>query len=142
MDYIPKYFKPYELVPEATYGLLKNKPWIIWQLFDPRALYVGDAIRMRYGKMIANTWYWDKKHQYRGWRPARCKIGATYSQHRFGRALDLIPVEVTAEEIRQDIIQADSKGTELFPHLTCIEIEIQWLHFDVRNYDGLLIVTP
>lgn len=57
MDYIPQYFKPYELVPKATYELLKNKPWVIWHLFDPRALYVADRIRMRYGKMTCNTWW-------------------------------------------------------------------------------------
>ena len=137
MDYIPKYFKPYELIPKATYELLKNKPWIIWQLFDFRVLYVGDAIRKRYGKMIANTWYWGGRHQYRGWRPAKCKIGATYSQHRFGRALDLDPQEVTAEEIRQDI-----KKGENFRYISCIEDGVPWLHFDVRNYKGLLIVRP
>jgi hypothetical protein len=137
MDYIPKYFKPYELVPKATYELLKNRPWVIWQLFDPRVLHVADAIRRRYGKMTANTWYWKGRHQYRGWRPARCKVGATYSQHRFGRALDLVPGEATAEEIRQDIMDGDN-----FQYITCIEAVVHWLHFDVRNYKGLLIVTP
>lgn len=137
MDYIPKYFKPYELVPKSTYELLKNRPWVIWQLFDPRTLYVADAIRKRYGKMTANTWYWGGQHQYRGWRPARCKVGATYSQHRFGRAEDLIPADVPAEEIRQDIIKGQN-----FLYITCIEAGVHWLHFDVRNYNGLLIVSP
>jgi len=137
MDYIPKYFKPYELVPKATYELLKNKPWIIWQLFDNRVLYIGDRIRKRYGKMIANTWYWGGIHQFRGWRPSRCPVGARWSQHRFGRALDLVPVEISAEEIRQDI-----KAGEDFSGITCIEDGVGWLHFDTRNYRGLLIVTP
>ena len=137
MDYISKYFKPYELVPKATYKLLKNKPWIIWQLFDPRALYVADALRRKYGALVCNTWYWGGKHQYRGWRPARCKVGATYSQHRFGRALDLVPRRTTAEAIRRDI----KKGNN-FQYITCIEDMTWWLHFDVRNYKGLLIIKP
>lgn len=137
MYYVPKYFKPYELVPRTTYTLLKNRPWIIWQLFDPHVLLVGDQIRQRYGKMVANTWYWGGKHQYRGWRSARCKVGATYSQHRFGRAEDLVPLEITAEEIRQDI-----KDLNPFPLITCIEDGVSWLHFDTRNYSGLLIVKP
>ena len=136
MDYIPKYFQPYELVPRATYELLKNRPWIIWQLFDNRVLYIGDRIRKRYGKMIANTWYWGGVHQYRGWRPSRCPVGARWSQHKFGRAEDLVPVEVTAEEIRQDI-----KAGENFSGITCIEDGVNWLHFDVRNYKGLLIIN-
>ena len=136
MDYIPKWFKPYELVPRATYELLKNKPWIIWQLFDNRVLYVADRVRKRYGKMVCNTWYWGGVHQYRGWRPSRC-IGARWSQHKFGRAIDLVPVETTAERIRQDI-----KAGEGFSGITCIEDGVDWLHFDVRNYKGLLIITP
>ena len=137
MDYIPKFFQPYELVPRSTYELLKDRPWIIWQLFDNRVLYIGDRIRKRYGKMVANTWYWGGKHQYRGWRSSGCPVGARWSQHRFGRAEDLVPVEVTAEEIRQDI-----KAGEDFSGITCIEDGVDWLHFDVRNYKGLLIVTP
>ena len=131
MDYIPKYFQPYEL--------LKDKPWIIWQLFDPRVLYTGDKIRQFYGKMIANTWYWDGVHQYRGWRPGDCEIGAKYSQHKFGRALDLVPAEVTAKEIRQDI-KLRKRGN-IFQYITCIEDGVGWLHFDTRNYKGLLIIT-
>jgi len=137
MYYIPEWFKPYELVPEETYKLLENRPWVIWQLFDPRTLYVADRIRMRYGKMVANTWYWGGKNQYRGWRPPGCKVGATYSQHRYGRALDLIPQERTAHGIRQDI-----RNGVIFKYITCIEDGVEWLHFDVRNYEGLLIVKP
>ena len=143
MDYIPKYFQPYELVPEDVYIELEERPWIIWQLFDPRVLYTADKIRQYYGKMIANTWFWEGEHQYRGWRPPKCEIGAVYSQHRFGRAIDLVPVEVTAEEIRQDI-KAGKTGSDgsIFQYITCIEDGVGWLHFDVRNYKGLLIVKP
>jgi len=136
MDYIPKYFQPYELVPQATYELLKDRPWVIWQLFDNRTLYTGDRIRIRYGKMIANDWFWGGNNQYRGWRPGDCFVGAEYSQHKFGRAEDLVPVECTVEEIRQDIKKDE------FQYITCIEEGVPWLHFDVRNYKGLLLVTP
>lgn len=134
MDYIPEHFKPYELVPKTIFRTVSEK--VIWFLFDPRILYVADHIRKRYGKMIANTWYWGGEHQYRGWRPLRCKIGAVYSQHRFGRAIDLVPVEVTVDEIRQDI-----KRGENFHFISCIEEGVSWLHVDVRNYKGLLIVS-
>jgi len=142
MDYIPKYFRPYELIPKETYELLKNRPWVVWQLFDPRTLYVGDRIREKYGKMICNTWWWGGTHQYRGWRPIGCKEGAEYSQHRFGRALDLVPMGATVEDIWSDIEAGDN-----FNYITCIEkgsaeTEITWLHFDTRNYKGLLIVYP
>lgn len=139
MDYIPKWFEPYELVPRATYELFekRNELYKIWWLFDPRILLVGDRIRKRYGKMVANTWWWEGRHEYRGWRPPNCPIGAELSQHKFGRAEDLVPIECTAVEIREDI-----KTGENFGYVTCIEQDIRWLHVDCRNYRGLLIVTP
>lgn len=137
MDYVPKFFKPYELVPKETYKLLRDKPWIIWHLFDPRTLFVNDALRKRYGKMIMNTWYWGGEHQYRGWRPPGCKVGSRWSQHRFGRAGDLVPVECPVEDIRADIMSGNN-----FQFITCIEDGVSWLHHDERNYKGLLIVRP
>ena len=141
MNYIPKFFKPYELLPKVLYLKLKREGWSdeqMWaRFFDPRTLHVNDKIRRRYGKMVANTWYWGGRHQYRGFRTRWCKVGAIYSQHRYGRASDLDPVEVTAEEIRQDIIAGNN-----FLHITCIEASISWLHHDERNYEGLLIVNP
>ena len=142
MDYIPKHFQSYELVPKETYEILKrkNELYKIWWLFDPRTLLVGDRIRKRYGKMVANTWWWGGKHHFRGWRPPNCTIGAERSQHRFGRAQDLVPTEVTVEEIWYDI---KDKGED-FGFITCIEIgpKVTWLHHDERNYQGLLIVHP
>lgn len=141
MNYIPTYFKPYELLSETFYTKLKKRGWSderIWQVFfDARTLYVGDKIRRRYGKVIANTWYWGGKHHYRGFREPSCTVGAIYSQHRFGRAQDLEPAEVTVEEIRKDI-----KKGENFHYITCIEENVLWLHHDERNYKGLLIVYP
>ena len=140
MDYFPKYFKPYELLPKALYYELLGLGWPerrIWQLFDPRTLLVNDKLRARYGKMVANTWYWGGRHQWRGFRPCACPVGALYSQHRYGRASDLVPVEVTVEEIRNDIIQGEN-----FLYISCIEMEVPWLHHDERNYRGLLLIYP
>ena len=139
MDYIPKHFQSYELVPRETYKELEklDKLYQVWWLFDPRILQAIDLIRKRYGRMVANTWWWGGKHHYRGFRPAGCTIGAKRSQHRFGRAVDLVPTQVSVEEIRSDI-----KGGEDFHWITCVEIDVSWLHVDVRNYKGLLIVYP
>lgn len=139
MDYIPKYFQPYELVPREVYEEFKRRNRLnqIWWLFDPRILKVGDRVRERYGKMVANTWWWGGEHQYRGFRPPGCRVGTTWSQHRFGRAEDLVPVEVSVEEIRKDI-----RNGEDFGWITCIEEKVSWLHLDCRNYSGLLRVYP
>lgn len=133
MDYIPKYFQLHELVPEKIYRQYENEQYKLWWVFDPRLLKAHDLMRQRYGRMVANTWYWGGKHQYRGWRPPECIYGSRLSQHRFGRALDTVPLDVTVEEIRTDII-----GGENFLYITEIELDVAWLHAGCRNYRGLL----
>ena len=145
MYYKPDHFELYELVPKYAYQHIPHD--YLWGLWDSRVLWTQEQLRLRYGKMVCNTWKWGGICQYRGYRPPRCKQGAIYSQHRFFGAIDSIPMEVTAEEIRQDIIQAKegfciSYADQIFQHITCIEGNVGWLHFDSRNYNGLLVVYP
>jgi hypothetical protein len=115
-------------------------------MFDDRLLRTMDRLRRRYGPMVANTWHWGGNSQERGWRHEATSTGAEFSQHKYGRAVDLVPLRqgVTAELIRQDIL-ADPFGST-FEHITCIELEVSWLHIDVRNHNkisqGVLQVRP
>jgi hypothetical protein len=128
MSYEPKHFELYEVVPPI---LMSRPEAFLWHLFDDRILRAADLLRDRYGKMVANTWRWGGTAQFRGFRPADCKVGAEFSQHKFGRALDLVPVDCTAEEVRQDI-QADDQ--RLRGLITRIEKQVHWLHIDCANY--------
>lgn len=154
MLYIPSKFKLWELLPQRFYEecIADNVPeYKLWSMFDGRMLYTADQLRERFGPMLVNTWRYGGSFQFRGWRPWDCKIGARLSQHKFGRAPDLDPRDVSPEEIRADII-AQSKDPKLwfsgpYRYITCIEAGTPtWLHFDVRNWDvaksGLLIVNP
>jgi len=142
--YVPKHFVLEELLPRQIYFDLmrEDKLDYAWGIFDDRILWTADALRIRYGKMIVNTWKWGGLSQFRGWRPFDCKVGADWSQHKFGRALDLVPAEVSVEKIRSDI--KAEPFLEHFMYITCIEDNVSWLHFDCRNWDkikdGLLIV--
>lgn len=142
--YIPKYFKIQELVPRALYEMYKGNPYLLWNIFDHRILVSIDLIRVRYGKMIANTWYWKGKHQYRGFRHIGCRVGSKLSQHRFGRAIDLVPVDVTASEIRSSILYGSDDPA--FKFITAIELDTGWLHIDCRSHDkdkfGVLTFKP
>ena len=141
--YKPDDFKLYELIPRNIYKIY-NGSEKLWYLFDNRILVMAQSLRDRYGKMSANTWYWDGAHQYRGWRPFSLSIGAKLSQHKFGRAIDLVPTEVSVDEIRNDI--KENYMNDDFRFITCIEDNTSWLHTDCRNHnkykDGLLIVKP
>jgi hypothetical protein len=138
MIYIPKYFKIEEILPQ---DLCDPQDANQWFMFDNRILMTADKLRERYGQMICNTWSWNGDHQYRGFRGLACSVGSTLSQHKFGRALDLIPTEVTVDEVRNEIIANPFK--EEFKFITAIESGVHWLHIDCRNYDkarnGLLI---
>jgi len=134
--YTPKYFSYFELVPKYTYdnyhqGILKG-------LMDERVLITADALRSRYGPATVNDWNFGGKNQYRGWRPMGCDVGATLSQHKFGRALDMTFENIKAEEVRQDIL--DNPGS--FPLITCVEGNVSWLHFDVRNCQRIKVFNP
>ena len=140
--YTPKRFQLHELLPEDFYKKNKVYGHTLWYLFDDRLLRTADRLSIIYGGMTANTWFTGGIHQYRVWRPFDCKVGADLSQHKWGRALDLIPINSTAEIIRQDIL-ANPMSNE-FRYITCIEKDISWLHIDVRNWDkineGILII--
>jgi hypothetical protein len=143
MYYKPEHFEIYELVPQDLHNKYENDLDKLWYLFDNRVLWTIDNLRKRYGKLVANDWIWDGKNQYRGWRPSDCSIGANLSQHKFGRACDVIPTETTSEEIRIDLIQ-NHKTLEVFKFITCIEYGVSWFHFDTRNWNkqksGILII--
>jgi len=144
--YIPTHFAVHEYVDPRTFTRFGNNAIMF---MDPRVLYTIDRIRERYGKPTYINTYKLKKYRgkylsYRGFRPATYNGGADYSQHRHGRAIDLNVVEVTAEQIRQDILK--NPWHEDFKYITCIEADVDWLHFDVRAHDknryGILIVKP
>ena len=128
-QYIPKHFSWHELVPSAEY----KDYWLY--LIDDRILMSLDAIRMHYKRpVIVNNWFTGGKFSLRGLRPMNSVVGAKYSQHKFGRAADFDVLGITAEQVRNDI------RSGLFPLITCIEKDVNWVHIDVRNCNRLLEV--
>lgn len=133
--YIPKHFQIYELVPKAFYNKHKSKGQFLWSiLFDARLLMTIDTIREQFGAMTVNDWYWGGSNQYRGFRPPNCGVGATLSQHRFGRGCDLIPKEASVDDIRDEIINRQNYIE--WKHVGGLEMDITWLHVDVRMRDA------
>lgn len=132
MYYKPQYFQLYELVPKKEY---EERGERAWQLLDPRLLIIIDRLRFNFGKMIANDWYWGGKNQYRVWRPDELEFSAEYSQHKYGRAADLIPIKNNAEDIRQYIINKPLMSG--FQDLTALELNVSWLHVDCRMWDKI-----
>jgi len=131
--YVPTHFKAAELVPKALYNKYKSRgdSWFFQTVFDPRLLKVIDGIREDFGSMTINDWSWAGPNQYRGFRPPNCGVGATLSQHRFGRAADLIPKNIHPDEIRDHLIK--HQNDETWKYIGALEMDISWLHVDVRQ---------
>ena len=138
MSYIPKYFKIEELVSQDVCEPFNANQWF---MFDERILITADNLRLLYGRMLCNTWMWGGDSQFRGLRGLACSVGSQNSQHKLGRALDLIPLDTPVDQIRDDIIADPTR--EEFKFITAIEMDVSWLHVDCRNYDkakkGLLL---
>ena len=66
-----------------------------------------------------------------GYRPKDCKIGAPKSQHKLGKAADLHPKGISAEDARTLIRKAVSNGHLV--DLGGVEEGVSWLHIDCRD---------
>jgi hypothetical protein len=113
----------------------------IWFL-DPCIVQFAQTFRDHIGRsVIINNWHTGGKAKYSGHRPLNCEIGASLSQHKFGRAVDIKVEGFSGAELRKIIV---SNYDKLFSdYITTIEDGTDtWLHADCRwtESDKLLIV--
>lgn len=121
-----KYFKIQELVPKSVYDARGDKAW---QLLDHRLIVNADDLRMQLGVSVTcNNWHIGGNRDQSGLRIPGQSYYKPYSQHSFGRALDLI-CEIPAEETRRRI----KEGDIILSYPATFEKGVNWLHMDVRN---------
>jgi len=126
--YVPEHFGIKELVDKKTYEDRGEKAF---ELLDPYMLWTLDRLREKYGSITINNWEWGGEFQYSGFRPKSCSIGATYSQHRLGRAFDLKFKDYTPEKMRA-LIKVNAHE-DMFKFITCVELDTPtWVHIDGR----------
>jgi len=115
-----------ELVPEVVF---KDRGQRAWQLIDHRLIANLDSLREQVGvPMTCNNWLNGGKRTQSGLRVPGQSYYSKYSQHSFGRAVDLV-CSIDAEEIRQRI----KDKIIILPHPATFEEGVNWLHMDVRN---------
>jgi uncharacterized protein YcbK (DUF882 family) len=130
--YIPLHFDPCELLP----GLTADLDWPsldpkLRALLDDRLLETIDDIRGLLGvPCYVNDYAHGGKRVASGYRGPNCTVGALHSQHRLGRAADLHPDGMSADEARAKIVLALANGK--LPYLGGVELGVPWLHVDVR----------
>jgi hypothetical protein len=126
IPYIPKYFKPEELVPrEALPYWYKACDWIM--------LKAVDKLSDIFGPIVINNYLLGGNVQYAGFRPEGCTVGEKDSQHRFGRAFDLkFRKEVNLEDVIDHIVNN-------MPEIRIIRKYSWGLHIDNRNSEQVVI---
>lgn len=103
-----------------------NSLWYI----DSRIIESCQKLRDNLGiPLTINNWYYGGQRQESGLRVPGMTTYSKYSQHSFGRAVDIISDDMTAEEMREHIFKNPSK----YPHIKAIERKVNWLHIDCRN---------
>lgn len=126
-----KYFKIKELVNPAMLSIPEN---ILWMMFDDRVLRTADQIREWYGPCTVNT----SALENCGLRSFSAG-GAEFSQHKFGRALDIhiLAIEKSAKLVKDDeqrkkykVEQYNAIRQDLMKKLEGVNFEnnIGWLH--------------
>lgn len=118
MAYQLKHFKASEFLPDGYDDL---------SVMDERILKLADDIRELLDvpcTINANG------RQYCGWRPEDCKVGAPKSQHKLGKAVDLHPIGMSAEDGRTLIRKAVAEG--LLPELGAVEEGVSWVHISCQ----------
>lgn len=149
--FVPDNFILEEFFPEAyfkeIYPVYGKR---MWTILDDRIKKSLHLVRELHGPMIMNTWhssYMIGKYGYfesRGYRPhddddVQTQYSPNYgniSQHRFGRAVDAVPVRRPASEIRAHMRKnPDHPAYSLITRVenTIKGKQISWLHMDCAD---------
>ena len=126
-----KYFGLKELVSKAVYEKHGENAW---KFLTQDILDVADWIKEGTGLVCyINNWQWGGEYQQRGYRGEDCTIGARFSPHKEGKAIDISVKGWTDEQLEAWIIE----NIDSCPHRIRIEDnnDNSKVHIDVRSHN-------
>jgi hypothetical protein len=127
MEKVSKNFILQEFVSKEFYD---KYSWSSLWFIDSRIIETCQKLRDNLEiPLTINNWYYGGDRQESGLRVPGMKNYSQYSQHSFGRAVDIISKQMSAEEMRKHIFSNPSQ----YPHIKAIERKVTWLHIDCRN---------
>ena len=128
-----KHFRIYELVPKHIYNKFGENAW---KFIDPRLIEMIDKLKEDFpsGSITINNYHWNGNRNWSGLRTPGSPYYSETSQHSFGRAVDCLFSKYDIEEVRQYIIASQ----DVYKYIKGIELDVSWLHIDVRNEDKLI----
>ena len=133
-----KNFSSQEFLAKETWDKYGHKAL---GFIDDRIIESAQALRDNLDvPLTINNWAYGGDRYMSGLRTQEMSIYRPFSQHSFGRAVDIISPEITAEKMRKHILQ----NQDLYPHITTLEGNVTWLHMDCRNRteEGIQVFLP
>jgi len=126
-------FKIHELVPEKMYNRFGESAW---RYIDEKLIKSIDLLKEHFpnGTITINNYVFGGNRHWSGLRTIESDYYSSTSMHSFGKAADMVFSEYKTEEVRQYIID----NPDLFPDIKGLELNVSWLHIDVRNEDKLV----
>jgi len=110
-----------------------NSEKVLRRLIDERLILIMEKIRTEINQPIfINNWKWGGNSMYRGFRPTSTEVGALYSQHKFGRAVDFKVKNRTVKQVHDHILNNESS----FMAMGVTRLEDRrdaptWIHLDL-----------
>ena len=137
MSFKLKHFIPQEFVPKVIFNMRGGKAL---QLMDREILVFIDTLREVLGKRITvNNWHVGGGFSQRGLRTSASKHFKQFSQHTYGKALDFDVEDMTADEVRQWLVE--HRNLDWVSPISFIEDGCSWVHVDTRpTKDDALIL--
>ena len=136
---VSKNFVLQEFVPPEIYKKIKKLSVV---LLDPVIIDFAQFLRDRFAcPVYVNTWhlYGEKGLKYRGWRPHDCEVGAQYSLHKYGRAIDLSMDNYSPIEIYKDVVNNFNLYKDYITTTLTVEKTENFNHFDRRYVDSCML---
>ncbi len=128
-----------EFVSPRVFNACRSKGVDAITLLDDRIIAAFKRLRVKYPDIYCNNWHVGGIFKQSGFRDD-VKTGAEFSQHRYGRGLDIHTSKSSLQAIYSDIV----RNRHQWPEITCVEdikITKGWIHIDCRFVpDKFLIV--
>lgn len=136
---VSKNFILQEFIDPDIYAIRADKSI---ELIDPRIVGMAQFIRDYFGQPVTiNNWHEGGPRKESGLRKFLTTTGSKFSQHKFGRAIDMVIRDVDPENARKEIIKYWDKFRTC--GITTIEEATPtWLHCDCRftGTDRLVLI--
>ena len=124
-----------EFLPRSIYEAA-GFSWASKQaMIDERVVLGCQLLRDRFGALVVNNWYTGGERSWSGLRTPDSPYYNRLSQHTWGRGADPVPLELPAEEIREDIKHNYKHYRQYITRIEDFD-GMGWVHIDCA-YTGI-----